>query len=186
MSWGKKTSLKWLLLAALCWPAAAQAQLNSNGSTVNLNAVVNPRLAVAVSPATVNFAIPPNSSAQGDSPVTIQTAWSLPTLFSGLFADVSLYAYFSAAPAALTNGAGSNIPAARVRGSVNGGGFAPMNAANPFSPAGLLIFQQTIFTLGPFRTGVRTDTLNLEIDVTGLGLPPGTYTGVLRIQARAI
>jgi hypothetical protein len=170
----------------LAWAVPVSAQVNSNAAAVNLNAVVNPSLAVAASPGTVNFLFPPGTVGQGDAPVSITTAWNLPTGFSGFIANVSLWAYFGVPGAALGNGMGNNIPASRVRGSVNGGAYAPFITAGPFSPAGLRIFSQTVITLGPLRRSTRTDSLDLQIDSTGLGLPPGIYTGVLLIQAQAI
>lgn len=179
--------LFWLAVLILSAPAA-HAQLQSNQATVDLQAVLNPRLAVAVSPSIVNFAGVPGSVVQGDSSLTIDTAWNFRRNYSGGLANVSLWAYFQSPAAALTNGAGSNIPAARVRGSVNGGAFAPFTTAGPFSVASLRIFQQNVRTNGPgpLRRGNRIDTLDLEIDTSGLGLPAGVYTGVLFIQARAI
>lgn len=177
----------WVFCAILLLFAhSAGAQANSNAAGVNLNAVLNPQLTVNASPATVNFNLPPGGTDIGDSPVTISTRWILPFGFSGFFANVSLWAYFTSPAAALSNGAGSNIPAARVSGSVNGGAFAPFTTAGPFSPAGRQIFSQFVLTIPPFSQGQRTDSLNLQIDTSGLGLPAGTYTGVLVIQARAI
>jgi hypothetical protein len=46
------------------------------------------------------------------------------------------------------------------------------------------VFSQAI--LAGNRNAGRSDTLALQIDTTGLGLPAGTYTGVLTIQAQAI
>lgn len=177
----------WVFCAVvLLFAPSATAQANSNAAGVNLNAVLNPQLTVNASPATVNFNLPPGGTDIGDSPVTISTRWILPVGFSGFFANVSLWAYFTSPAAALSNGAGNNIPAARVSGSVNGGAFAPFTTAGPFSPASRRIFSQFVFTFGPFAQGQRTDSLNLQLDTSGLGLPAGAYTGVLVIQARAI
>jgi hypothetical protein len=176
----------WAMVALLIAATSASAQNNSNVAAVNLNAVVNPQLAVAVSPATVNFAMVPGSSDRGDSVITIQTAWNLPFGYSFFIAQVSLWAYFTTPGAALTDGAGNNIPAANVRGSVNGGAYTPFTTAGPFSAAGLRIFSQNVITIGALRRGTRTDTLDLEIDTAGLGLPAGVYTGVLNIRAQAI
>ncbi|MGH9816707.1 MAG: hypothetical protein ACRD5F_00920 [Candidatus Acidiferrales bacterium] len=182
-----KTWNVWVLCAALLlFAQSAAAQANSNAAGVNLNAVLNPQLTVNASPATVNFTLPPGGTDTGDSPVTISTRWILPFGYSFFFANVSLWAYFTSPAAALSNGAGNNIPAARVSGSLNGGAFAPFTTAGPFSPASRQIFSQGVFTIPPFSQGQRTDSLNLQIDTSGLGLPAGIYTGVLVIQARAI
>jgi hypothetical protein len=176
-------TIRWLLVAValLVTAPAAPAQVNSNIAPVNLNAVLTPRLTVVASPATVNFAMLPGTVGQGDSPITIQSRWVLP-IFTYIFTDC--WAYFTVPGAALTNGAGNNIPAARVRGSVNGGAYNAFTNASPFSAASLRIYRVNTFFLN--RNVQRTDTLALQIDTTGLGLPAGTYTGVLVIQARAL
>jgi hypothetical protein len=171
---------------ALLFAPRADAQLNSAGVGVNLNAVQNPFIAVAASPAAVNFNGASGAVVNGDSAVTISTSWSLPFGFSGFIANVSLWAYFTPPNPALTDGAGSNIPAARVSGSVNGGAFAPFTTAGPFSTSSRQIFSVNTLALGNLTRTTRTDTLALRIDTSGLGLPAGVYTGVLRIQARAI
>lgn len=182
-------SLRYLVMVlvalALIAPAAS-AQANSNVAGVNLHAVLNPRLAVNATPFTVNFAMQPGGSDIGDSPITINTRWILPFGFSGFIANLSLHAYFTNPAAALTDGSGNNIPAANVRGSVNGGVYAPFTTPGPFSPASRVIFSQNVITIGFLANGQRIDSLDLEIDTAGLGLPAGNYAGVLVIQARAI
>lgn len=169
-----------LTLAHVAVPAA-RAQVSSAPAAVNLRAVINPRLAVVVTPGTVNFTLAPAGGVStGSTPLLITTAWSLQQGTN----NVTLWAYFSAAGSALSNGA-SNIPSARVRGSVNGGAFTAFTQNSPFGAArSLRIFRQRIRNNN--RVGQRSDTLNLQIDTTGLLLSPGTYTGVLNIQARAI
>ena len=165
---------------ALCGPATL-AQTNSNPAAVNLLAVINPQISVVASPGTVNFALVPNGTANGDVPITITTSWALRPNIGFL----ALWGSFASAPAALTSGFGNNIPSSSVRGSVNGGAFAPFTGLSPFGiGTSRLIFLLRI--LGNNRNSTRNDTLNLQIDTTGLGLPPGTYTGILRLQAVAI
>jgi len=171
-----------LLVAFLLLPApVSRAQFNSGVGGVNLNAVINPSLAVNVSPALVNFQLVPNGVANGDASLSIVTAWVLrPNV-----GDVRLYAYFSAPPTALSDGLGNNISSARVRGSVNGGPFSPFTGTGPYAAgSSLLVFSERI--LGNNRNRTRVDTLNLQIDITGMTLPAGTYTGVLRLQAQAL
>ena len=174
----------WLLaLLALSQVVAlpAQAQVSSARPTVNLRAVINPRLAVVVTPGNVNFILPfTGGVSNGDAPLQITTAWSLPRGTN----NVTLWAYFSNRLSALSNGT-NNIPSARVRGSVNGGGFNAFTRNSPFGAArSLRIFRQRIRNNN--RIGQRSDTLSLQINTVGLPLSPGTYTGVLLIQARAI
>jgi hypothetical protein len=173
----------WLTLGAmalvLVLAPASHAQLNSNVATVNLNAVLGEALTVAAGPATVNFTLVPNGVANGSAPVSITTTWVLGVART----DVNLYAYFSTADA-LTDGAGNNIPTANVNGSVNAGPAAPFTSATPFSANGMTVFNQAV--AGATLNSNRVDSIELNIDTTGLGLPSATYLGVLNIQAQAI
>ena len=160
--------------------APARAQVNSNFGTVNLQANMADSLSVTASPSLVNFTLVPSGISVGSVPVSITTSWRLHPLVTA-----TTYAYFLSAPAALTDGAANNIASSRVLGSVNGGAFATFTAANPFTAgSGLQIFSVRI--KGFNRVGSNTDSLNLEIDTSGLGLPAGTYSGLLVIQAQAI
>lgn len=166
-----------LLVAA----PAAQAQINSNVVTVNLNATLNESITVSAAPGLVNFALVGSGVSNGSNQISIDTAWSLATTRT----NVSVHAYFSNVAAALTDGAGNNIPSANVSGSVNGGGFSPFTGASPFSGASAVTVANQAVGAGTFNSS-RNDTLDLRIDTTGLGLPAATYTGVLNIQAQAI
>ena len=173
----------WMVLGALALvfvlAPPSHAQLNSNVATVNLNAVLGEALTVSAGPATVNFTLVPNGSANGSAPVSITTTWALSTTRT----DISLYAYFSSANA-LTDGAGNNIPAANVSGSVNSGAAGPFTGATPFSASGKTVFTQALAS-GSYNSN-RSDTIDLIIDTTGLGLPSATYTGTLNIEAQAL
>ncbi len=169
------------ILAALAvLTPAAQAQIVSNQATVNLNAVLGESLTVAAGPGTVNFALVAAGVSNGSSPVAITTSWTLGPART----QVNLYAYFLSA-VALTDGGGNNIPSTNVRGSVNGGAFGAFTGgAGPFGANSIQVFSQAIGALN--RNSSRGDSVDLQIDTTGLGLPAGTYTGVLNIQAQAI
>src|SRR3989454_6158734 len=171
----------WLILGVLALlmavPPASWAQFNSTQPTVTMNAVLGESLTVTASPGTVNFALATSGPAIGSSPIAITTAWALG---SGR-TSVNLVAYFTTA-SALTDGAGHNIPPGNVSGSVNGGAFNPFFTIGPFSV--LRVFSQAV-SAGSFNTS-RNYSLNLKIDTSGLGLPVGTYTGVLNIQALAL
>lgn len=173
------SGLPFLLLFLMVSPA--HAQLNSNIGRVNLTATLATSLTVTASPGLVNFTLVPNGVATGSSVITVITRW---TLNPGV-ARVRTYAYFTSAPAALTDGASDNIPSSNVSGSVNGGAFRPFTGASPFAPGRSIRLSTTRIRLNN-GTGNRTDTLNLMINTTGLSLPAGTYTGVLRIQAQAL
>lgn len=169
------------MLGMLLSVAPARAQLNSNIAGVNLAAGLTTSLTVTAAPGLVNFALVPNGTANGSVPVTVNTSWTLKPAVGA----VTVYAYFTSAAAALTDGAADNIPSSSVTGSVNGGGFGAFTGASPFA-AGSSITLSTTRILGNNRTGNHTDTLNLRISTVGLGLPAGLYTGVLNIQAQAL
>jgi hypothetical protein len=170
-----------VLLVHAVFPSIAQAQINSNIGSVNLNAVLSTSLTVSAAPGLVNFALPPNGVANGSSAINITTTWAL----SPAYGRVRVWAYFSSAASALSDGAGDNIPSANVSGSRNGGAFAPFTAAGPFAAASSLRVAR--FRIRGFnRSGTRTDTLALRINTAGLALPAGTYTGTLNIRVQAV
>jgi hypothetical protein len=161
--------------------APAHAQVNSTSAGVNLNATMNTSLTVNAAPGLVNFTLVPSGTATGSSVITVNTSWTLRPSVGG----VTVYAYFTSAAAALTDGAADNIPSANVSGSVNSGAFGAFTGASPFA-AGSSITLSNWRILGNNRTGTHTDTLNLMISTVGLALPAATYTGVLNIQAQAL
>jgi hypothetical protein len=121
------------------------------------------------------------SVSTGSAVISVKTTWSLATIIS----QVSCYAYFTTPASALADASGHKIPAANVSGSVNGGGFTAFTGAGSYAAtSSVTLFNQ--FVLGFNIIQTRTDTLNLQINTTGLGLVPGTYTGVLLIQAQAL
>jgi hypothetical protein len=159
----------------------ARAQLNSNIAGVNLAANLTTSLTVTASPGLINFALIPNGIANGSATITVNTSWTL----SPSVGAVTTYAYFTSAAAALTDGAGDNIPSSSVSGSVNGGAFGTFTGASPFA-AGSSITLSSIRILGNNKTGNHSDTLNMRISTVGLNLPAANYTGVLTIQAQAL
>jgi len=169
------------VLALLLGGTPAHAQLNSGVAGVNLAANVTTFLKVTASPGTVNFALVRNGTANGSATITVNTSWTV----NFLIGTVKTYAYFTSPVAALTDGAGDNIPPSSVTGSVNGGAFGAFTGATPFSGAsGMQLSSTTIFLFNV--SGNHTDTLNMRISTTGLNLPAANYTGVLTIQAQAI
>ncbi len=114
--------------------------------------------------------------------MTITTIWILaPTRTS-----VKLFGSFSSSTAALTDGAGHNIPSADVLGEVTTGSptsFTAFTQTVPFGAAGagLLLFNQAITVANDVST--RIDNLSLEIDLNGTNVPAAVYTGTLQLQA---
>jgi hypothetical protein len=180
-----RAALLFALLAGLAGlvgiPSVAHAQQNSTISNINLNAVLSTSLTVSAAPGTVNFALPPNGVASGSSAINITTSWTL----SPSAGRVTIWAYFTSAASALSDGAGDNIPSGSVSGSPDGGAFTPFTGAGPFAAASSLqVF--TFRVLGFNKSGTRSDTLALQISTAGLALPAGTYSGTLKIQAQAL
>jgi len=167
------------LLLCLGSTAAASSQIISPTGPAPLDEGSS-SLTVTATPALVNFTLVPNGVANGTSAVSITTTWSLN---SG--SRVSLYAYFTNPGSALSDAAGDQISAASVSASVNGGAFNAFTGNSPFAAtSSITIFSQRIFRFN--RSRQRTDTLNLQINTSGLTLPAGSYTGLLVIQAQAI
>jgi hypothetical protein len=175
-AWGAGAFLILILPAS-----TARAQISSNIAGVTLGATLNSSLSVIAAPNAVNFALVQNGVANGSTAVTVTTIWALHPSIGA----VTLYAYFTSAAAALSNGAGTNIASSRVAGSANGGAFSAFTGSSPFA-AGSSITLATWRILGNNRNGNRQDTLGLQIDTTGLALPAGSYNGVLNIQAQAL
>ena len=168
--------------------AKASAQLNSNSSTVTLNATLGEALSISATPSTVTFTLVGGGVANGSSAVAITTNWLLlPTR-----ANLVLDGYFSSSTAALTDGRTTpdNIPTSAVFGQVTTGSpttytaFTQTAALGP-AGAGLTLFSLPLTLLN--IVGTRTDNLNLRIDLSGQPLlPAGSYTGTLTLQAQAL
>lgn len=177
----------WVMLGAvalgLAQSTSAYAQLNSNQAAVNLNAVMNEKLSVSAAPGTVNFTpLNPNGVTSGDSAVTIDTAWVL----NPSRGNLNVYAYF-ASTTALTNTSDPTytIPVGSVQGQVNAGSPTAFTGNSPFA-AGSSLPIATVNIIGNNKNSSESDTLSLTVDTTGAGLPAGTYTGTLFIQAQVI
>jgi hypothetical protein len=147
-------------------------------------------LTVTASPSLVNFALVQHGVAHGSAPVAITTSWQGSLC---LFAcTISLYGYFNNANAALSGGGTPivNIPSSAVLGQVTTGSpttYTPFNQTDPLggAGAGLTLFQQNFILLN--FSGGRTDSLNLEIDLTTQPqVTAGSYSGTLYIQAQSL
>ncbi|HEV1995218.1 MAG TPA: hypothetical protein VGR03_12890, partial [Candidatus Acidoferrum sp.] len=121
-------------------------------------------ISVSASPGLVSFRLAPSGVAPGSTPVSLTTQWRLRR-----GNVITLYAYFTNPPAALSAGGASNIPSSHVSGTDASGRPLPFTGSGPFSNgASLTIFQVRI--RGVNRRGQRTDAMSLQIDTTGLGL----------------
>lgn len=167
----------------------ALAQLNSNTSTITLNAVLAESISISASPTTVNFTLIAGGTATGNVPVAITTTWVL----ASSRANVILDGYFATAAAALSGSATPvvNIPSSEVLGLMPTGTpttFTAFNANTALGPtgAGLLLFTQPLTIAN--RAATRTDNLSLEINLAAQPQLPAAsnYTGSLFLQAQAL
>ena len=178
-----------LLLAAvltLAVPTLASAQTLSGIQSASLSASLAQSLSISItSGSSVNFTLAANAAANGDVPVVVSSTWNLNP---GQTGAISLYGYFDVPASALTDGS-NNIPTSWVEGRVTTGtptSYTAFTQTNPVGPAGgsLALFSEAITGANKIKT--RSDNLDLRINLTGQTLPASSYTGTLRLQARAI
>ena len=117
------------------------------------------------------------------TPVVITTQWNVNP---GQTNTVNLMAYFTTPAQALVGPAA--IPSSWVRGRMATGlpvAFTAFtqNAVGGIGTAGgsLRLFTQNI--TGANKSSSRTDNLDLQLNLTGVTLTPGTYSGTLNIRA---
>jgi hypothetical protein len=173
-----------LLLAAVMFTAPALAQVrNSGASPIALNAVLSDSITLTLSGNAVNFnLVGGNASNPGSTGITATTTWLLRPSVNSL----RLYAFFSSSTAALSDGAGHNIPSADFQISDNGGAFAPLTNTVPFGGANAGLRVSSVLILGFSKTGTHSDAMTFNINLAPLpSLPTGVYTGTLTIQAQA-
>jgi hypothetical protein len=161
----------------------ASAQLNSGAQPIALNATLSETLSVGLSANTVNFSLTPGSAANaGSTGVTATTTW---VLKPGRTA-VGVYAYFASAAAALTDGAGNNIPSSAFTIADNAGAPAALTNTVAFGGANGGLQLANVAITGANKNSNRTDAMTFNINLTTLPqLPANTYTGTLNIQAQA-
>jgi hypothetical protein len=176
-------------LAASFAAVPARAQLNSNTSTITLNATLAESLSVSATPTTVTFTLVAGGTALGNVPVAITTTWVL----ASSRANVVLDGYFSTATAALSGSASPvvNIPTSEVYGLMSTGtptSYTAFTANTALGPtgAGLLLYTQALSSTN--RNSSRTDNLLLEINLSAQPQLPAAsnYTGSLFLQAQAL
>jgi hypothetical protein len=164
--------------------ASAQA-LNSGGQAIAINATLAESLTLSLSANAVNFTLAAGSAANaGSTNITATTRW---VLQPGRTA-VGVYAYFGSAAAALTDGAGNNIPSSAFKISDNAGASTGLTASAPFGAANAGLQLANVAITGANRASSRTDLMAFNIDLsTGTlpQLPAAAYSGTLNIQAQA-
>jgi len=176
-------------LAVITTTGSAQAGLTSNIESVSLSAVKSASLTVAVNSGATQSIATLNDNAVNSFPsaVNITTSWDINPSAS----SVTLVGYFANAASALSNG-GFGIASSLVMGRVTTAGApgAPasftaftQNAVGGVGTAGgsLTLFSETITAAN--KKSTRTIDLELQVDLTGQTMAPGTYTGTLNLRA---
>jgi len=173
-----------LFLAAILFAAPGRSQvLNSGASPISLNAVLPDSITLTLSSHAVNFTLlAGNTNNPGSTGVTAATTWVLRPSVNSL----KLYAFFSSSTAALSDGAGHNIPSADFQISDNGGAFAALTNTVAFGGANAGLQVSSVPIRGYNKTGTNSDVMTFNINLAPLpNLPAGVYTGTLTIQAQA-
>lgn len=181
----------WALVSFMTCSSPGQAIRLAKAQPISPDAPVT-SLSLTASPSSVSFGLVAKGIASGSSGIAITTTWGR-TMGCAGSCTITLYAYFSSATAALSGGGSPvvNIPSSEVLGQVPTGSpttFTAFTQSNPLGGGGasLLLFSQSFSPPGT-SGGSRTDTLNLEIDLTNQPqLPAGAYTGTLYIQAQSL
>jgi hypothetical protein len=179
VKFGFCTMVTMLLLAT-----AGNAQvINSGVQSIALSATLSESISVNLSSNSVSFALTSGSASNaGSNGVTATTTW-----ISKPGRNLTLYAYFSSSAAALSDGAGNNIPSANFQISNNAAAFAGLTNTVAFGGASAGLSLYTVKITGLNKTGSHTDSMLFNIDLSTLpNLPAGTYAGTLNIQAQVI
>jgi hypothetical protein len=188
MNFASKRVLKVAVLGLLMTASAALSYgqaINSGAQPIALNAVLGESLTLTLSANAVNFTLTAGSASNpGSASITATTAWVLKPGRTAVTVD----AYFGSATAALTDGAGNNIPSSAFFISDNGGASNPLVNTVAFGAANAGLRLANVSITGANRASNRTDLMAYNINLTGGGLPnlpAATYTGTLNIQAQA-
>ena len=183
----KKLSLLAVVAVVLLIPALSQAQVPlTTPRNVTLNASLAETLSVTLTGvSTVNFTLAPGAAAAGDNPVGIQSSWVLKPGKT----EVKVVGYFDTTNALTdtadpTNHIASSTVFGRVTTGVPGSFTAFTGSVAGIGTAGASLLLLDVPINGLNKNITRTDSLDLQIDLTGAPQQPaGTYAGVLRIQA---
>jgi hypothetical protein len=122
------------------------------------------------------------ASNPGSTNITATTAWVLKPGRT----QVTVDAYFANSGAALTDGAGNNIPSSAFTIADNAAAPAALVNTVAFGAANGGLRLANVAITGANKNANRTDNMAFNINLSALGqLPAGTYTGTLNIQAQA-
>jgi hypothetical protein len=185
----KTVRISWAVMvgfAIMLSASIASAQLNSGAQTIALNANLAESLTLNLSANSVNFTLSAGSASNaGSAGITATTAW---TLAPGRNA-VNVYAYFTSATAALTDGSGDNIPSSAFFISDNAAPSVALINTVTYGAANAGLRLANVPITAANRSGSHADAMTFNINLTGgtlPQLPASAYTGTLNIQAQAL
>ena len=171
-------------ISAILFAVPGRAQvLNSGASPIALNAFLPDSITLTLSANAVNFTLVGGSATNpGSTGITATTSWVLKPSVNSL----NLYAFFSSATSALSDGAGHSIPSADFQISANGGAFTALTNTVPFGGPNAGLRVSSLPIRGYNKSGTNSDLMTFNINLAPLpNLPAGVYTGTLTIQAQA-
>ena len=160
-----------LVLAA----GVADAQINSSINTVPLNWNENENLNIQLNIGSGNQFTQVGTALQPTtSPITVTAA------YNGLTnrATLTIWAYFTDAASALSNGSAS-VAASQIQASIDGGATSFFTTSSPFSNASVRLNQTPLAS----QNGTLASTFSLAIFGNH---PAGFYTGTMIIQLQAL
>ncbi|HET7600912.1 MAG TPA: hypothetical protein VFK09_11495 [Gemmatimonadales bacterium] len=189
-----RSALPGALLVLGAGRAAAQAGVVSTAKVITLAAIKQTKLSLAVTSGAIQSlpALLDNQVNNFATPVMLQTQWDLNP---GQTGNVTVVGWFGTPAQALVSPGPplTAIASSRMQGKVTPGAAAAswpatftaftQNATAGLGSAGGSLLLLRVNVTGANKTTTRTDQLDLQLDLTGVSLPVGTYSGTLNIQA---
>lgn len=157
-------------------------------STATLSYTNAETITVSGVPPSITF---DNSANPTTGALAITTTWNVNVTRT----HVDMNLFFATPTAVLSDGSGHNIPAANVFANKNGGAFSICNKPNTNAAAELqaVVVSGGVCNVGSAvaitsanQTGSITDTYTLQLqNLSSLGIPAGSYTGIVSFVAGA-
>lgn len=175
-----------LFMLRLAAPRAAAGQVSSQAAKVNVSMNVAESITIQPSVQTLaGFVYNASSGTTDQKTFQLTTSWNLAPGHTAMDANF----WFSTPTAALTDGAGHNIPSSEFYLQVDAGTMQACNfngaADVPAATAGGTCNAGISYPISTQLTGSQTDTMTVELQGLPTNLSPANYTGVLNVQAGA-
>lgn len=172
------------MIAIAGMPTAAAAQQHSNVAAANLTMTIGESITIIPPSQTVTLNYTQGQTTTPPSTFQVTTLWQLANTHTTLHINW----FFATSSAALTAGAGANIPASQVFSNANGGAYSDCAHANdPLVPSAVSGATCNVGIVIPLSaanySAQETDTIGVELQGLSAALASGTYNGVLSIQA---